>query len=804
MSKQLRLDVAQLTDVGRKRPHNEDNMAYVIPKDPQVMTKKGALFIVADGMGGHAAGEVASEIAVDTVSYAYYQEDNEDIAVSLMHAIKRANTLIHQRAAENMLRSGMGTTCVAGVLRGGTAYIANVGDSRTYLVRNGQVRQVSQDHSWVAEQVRAGLLTEEQARSHAQRNVITRCLGTQADVEVDIFAEELQEGDSFILCSDGLSGFVSDDDLRAIVNQYVPQESVYHLVERANENGGPDNITAIVVRVQEVGWEPPTTRHNGHANGRDITNQTTLTDAQTSGFTLQGAGEHSYSAAIRQPTGPLHPSESVTAPQPALALSGRRQGRLLYPTLVLFILLVVTLVGSGIYYFLHVNSPGNFDSSYKQAQTLVSQGNSEASSNPIQALQHLSKAQAILLQLQNYALTDTQKQQVKSLLNGALTTAVKSAGSTYNAQSFITSCSTPQTIPAIGSGSTNTIAKSIATVQSTNNSAPFSYALGMDENLYQLNADNKNLQNMYPSNGAKMITIASDGTRLLALTMLPGQGTQADTYNVVLLTPDASGALKPTNSTPIDAQFTKNGYTPNFLTAWSTDVYVVLTSATSPTSATLLHYTVENNKLVTVPLKENENIATPPLTSIAAFPHHQLFLLANDGSVQSLTFPGGTKALPTPVSIGQPVSAPLSFSVNMFDASKPFVAPTMVSSSVSTLQLPGAKFLVAGTIGIAPHLYVVDDTLHRVLDFEVNLSATSAATSAPTPTPAANATAAPTTPVTMKLDHQYASSQLFTNVKAIVPDPKTSLLYLVAQNATTPSVRNLITVDMTSNGICAP
>src|SRR5579875_1988708 len=185
-------------------------MAYVIPKDPQVMTKKGALFIVADGMGGHAAGEVASEIAVDTVSNTYYQDDSEDVAASLLQAIKRANTLIHQRAAENMLRSGMGTTCVSAVLRGSMAYIANVGDSRAYLVRKGKVRQVSQDHSWVEEQVRAGLLTRDQARSHAQRNVITRSLGTQTDVDVDIFAEHLEEGDTLVLCCDGLSGLVAE------------------------------------------------------------------------------------------------------------------------------------------------------------------------------------------------------------------------------------------------------------------------------------------------------------------------------------------------------------------------------------------------------------------------------------------------------------------------------------------------------------------------------------------------------------------------------------------------------------------
>ena len=219
MAKLLRLDVAQLTDVGRRRDHNEDNMAYVIPKDPAVMTHKGALLIVADGMGGHAAGEVASEIAVDTVSNAYYQDENDDVSTSLLQAIRRANAAIQQRAAENMLRSGMGTTCVAAVLRGNMAYIANIGDSRIYLVRQARIRQVSQDHSWVAEQVRAGLLTEEQARTHAQRNVITRSLGTQLEVDVDIFREPLEEGDTLLLCSDGLSGMVNDEELLHTLNQ---------------------------------------------------------------------------------------------------------------------------------------------------------------------------------------------------------------------------------------------------------------------------------------------------------------------------------------------------------------------------------------------------------------------------------------------------------------------------------------------------------------------------------------------------------------------------------------------------------
>src|SRR5579872_5469219 len=350
LSKQLRLDVAQLTDVGRKREHNEDNMAYVIPKDQQVMAKKGALFIVADGMGGHAAGEVASEIAVDTVSNVYYQDDSDDAATSLLQAIKRANALIHQRAAENMLRSGMGTTCVSAVLRGNMAYIANVGDSRAYLVRNGQVKQVSQDHSWVAEQVRAGLLTEDQARTHAQRNVITRCLGTQPDVDIDVFPELLEEHDALVLCTDGLSGLVSDDEIRRIVAQSAPQESVYHLVERANENGGPDNITAIVISVQEVGWEPPSVRHPVLAgtNGRE-TDEDTIVLGVTPGSPVQAPSIFDNGYALSSPAAfsgstQVSPDTIATAPQPAMQATRYTRSRLFYPSLALILLVILGVI----------------------------------------------------------------------------------------------------------------------------------------------------------------------------------------------------------------------------------------------------------------------------------------------------------------------------------------------------------------------------------------------------------------------------------------------------------------------------
>jgi PPM family protein phosphatase len=250
---QFNLTFAQQTDVGRKRQVNEDNMLSIIPEDPQVMAKKGALFVVADGMGGHTQGNLASEMAVNTVKDVYYQDEREEVGVALLQAMKQANSQIyHANTSKNPQPEKdkrMGTTCVAAVLRDETVYVANVGDSRAYIVRDGQVKQVTEDHSVVAEQVRAGLLTPDQARGHPQSNIIYRCLGERLDVEVDLFSEQVQEDDLLVLCTDGLSNLVSDEELREIVQQFGLEESVYHLIEQANEHGGPDNITAIVVRV---------------------------------------------------------------------------------------------------------------------------------------------------------------------------------------------------------------------------------------------------------------------------------------------------------------------------------------------------------------------------------------------------------------------------------------------------------------------------------------------------------------------------------------------------------------------------
>jgi serine/threonine protein phosphatase PrpC len=252
MALQLTLDVGQRTDTGQIRPTNEDQLISVVPEDPRLMQEKGGLFVVADGLGGHNRGDVASALTIQTVKDSYYQDLPGNIPESLERAIKQANTAIY-RANETERANGagacnMGTTCVAAVLHNLMLYVANVGDSRVYILRDGRLRQVTHDHSVVARLVERGEISPAEARTHEQRNVLYRALG-ELDVEVDLFTETVQDGDTLVLCTDGLWSVLEEDELRAIVEQYDPQESVQRLIAQANAVGGPDNVTAIVVRV---------------------------------------------------------------------------------------------------------------------------------------------------------------------------------------------------------------------------------------------------------------------------------------------------------------------------------------------------------------------------------------------------------------------------------------------------------------------------------------------------------------------------------------------------------------------------
>jgi serine/threonine protein phosphatase PrpC len=234
------------TDVGQTRDHNEDS--YGIGAGDQI-ERLGALLVVCDGMGGHAAGEVASRVAVETIVADYYADSGEERPLALEQAFDHANEQIYTSG-----HGSMGTTGVAALLHHDALHVANVGDSRAYLIRDGEIRQVTRDHSFVSDQVAAGLITSEQARSSPHRNVITRALGYQPEVSIDLFRLPLQVGDLILLCSDGLHGLVSDVEIGEIASTYAPDEAVDRLIDLANERGGPDNITVVIARVDALDW----------------------------------------------------------------------------------------------------------------------------------------------------------------------------------------------------------------------------------------------------------------------------------------------------------------------------------------------------------------------------------------------------------------------------------------------------------------------------------------------------------------------------------------------------------------------
>ncbi len=244
---------AAKTDVGMKREHNEDS--FLINEDL-------GLYVVCDGMGGHAGGETASRLAVQTIEKELlgarlrgddpFKSDKplEDtpLAGALREAIEGACAAVFRTSRANPELAGMGTTCISLLLNREHALIGHVGDSRAYLVRDGDVHQLSEDHSLVNEQVRAGLLTEEEARHSRLKNIITRSVGFEEDVLVDVMGVETRPGDRFLLCSDGLSNLVDNQEIGDELQKDPLDEAPGRLIARANERGGDDNVTVVVVQ----------------------------------------------------------------------------------------------------------------------------------------------------------------------------------------------------------------------------------------------------------------------------------------------------------------------------------------------------------------------------------------------------------------------------------------------------------------------------------------------------------------------------------------------------------------------------
>jgi protein phosphatase len=254
----MRVESGYISDVGRKRKSNEDHFC---------VNDGEGLYIVADGMGGHAAGEVASQVAVETmeefIELTNANQDttwpfgiDENLSLNgnrLKTAIRFANRQVLEKTRERAEYEGMATTVVATLIGNDQADIAHVGDSRLYLIREGRIRRLTDDHSWVNEQVMSGVIDSEQARTHPLRNVVTRALGGKEELEVDMQLLELQDMDLILLCSDGLTSMLSDEEILKIIltDGHDKKRALQGLIDSANNHGGEDNTTAVLLSLHD-------------------------------------------------------------------------------------------------------------------------------------------------------------------------------------------------------------------------------------------------------------------------------------------------------------------------------------------------------------------------------------------------------------------------------------------------------------------------------------------------------------------------------------------------------------------------
>ncbi|MEZ0390664.1 MAG: Stp1/IreP family PP2C-type Ser/Thr phosphatase [Pseudobdellovibrionaceae bacterium] len=238
----MQIQVWCRTDKGLKRDSNQDS--YLINKNL-------GLYIVADGMGGHSGGEVASAMATKVVEDVVYRHHNTSAHPReiLSKAYREASNRIYDRASQDSRLTGMGTTMVLCYLKGNSAFVANVGDSRAYLYNKPNFWQLTEDHSLMNEQLRAGVITEDQMKSFMNKNVITRSVGYERDVEVDVLERAIVPGDCFLLCSDGFSGLVPDATAAEILKRTKPEKVADVCVDRALQNGGDDNVTVLYLQV---------------------------------------------------------------------------------------------------------------------------------------------------------------------------------------------------------------------------------------------------------------------------------------------------------------------------------------------------------------------------------------------------------------------------------------------------------------------------------------------------------------------------------------------------------------------------
>lgn len=236
------------THVGLSRTENQDYFGKFPEDDERLSTSSGQLFVVADGMGGHNAGQVASRFAVEKISQVFLSDLRGEPSFILSTGFVQANSELLLKAENNPNFEGMGTTCSALALKAGMACIAHIGDSRIYRIRDSGMKQLTEDHSHVGEMQRLGVLTKEEALNHPGRSYLTRALGATPEVDVDVYDLEFTEGDHFLLCTDGL-GKLDEGEIQKIVLSSAPKKACQKLVDLANKEDGQDNVTVMIVKI---------------------------------------------------------------------------------------------------------------------------------------------------------------------------------------------------------------------------------------------------------------------------------------------------------------------------------------------------------------------------------------------------------------------------------------------------------------------------------------------------------------------------------------------------------------------------
>lgn len=732
LAKKLQLAVAELTDVGRRRERNQDNVTHFVPSDEDVLAEKGALFVVCDGMGGHAAGEVAAEFGVNTIRDVYFSTHGDDIISGLANAVKVANETIFNYARQHPEMAGMGTTCVAVAVHDGRGYFLNIGDSRAYVVRDGTMRQITLDHSWVAEQVRAGLLTEEQARTHAHRNVITRSLGTQPNVSADLFIETLRDGDRILLCSDGLHGYVDETAIeREVLTEDDPEVAAHHLIDLANANGGPDNITALLVHMLEV---PTATGEILLPGGIPATDdQVTTQPIPVVTGKIGKVGKRTKWG------GQSDARTLVLAPAPVGKRSRPRRAAVL--ALRLLAIAAMLVVAAGIWDF----GFGPYAATHaatSRLQTDISKAQSVAQSasaqDPMHALTALASArQKVVSDLQSPHLDTQSRAAAQNVLDLQLAPAVRSTVQRYNADALITPVSVNTAVPysvtcAIGGAAPTTLttvdalaavtaagvganAARSATVYALSGGSLYQIEIPLDANGQPATSTASCAPVALPG-VSSTLGLAADGHILYALSRVG-----ASAYAVFSAVPNGSTANEYTRvkTQQVFTIPTPHGEAPTTIAADGANIYIGYTGGASGAGGIWL-FSGANPKSPSLTAQLPQ-----PATSLAAT-NGTVYMVLADGSLGQLDTSHTYLQLPLqvlpPVTAADPTAYISSTPVPTVPAS---VTPTATATAAAGGgTATGTLFGAGATIAVDPaqHSSVLlgDPASSRVVRFGVN------------------------------------------------------------------------------------